>query len=204
MCCSRFETLNFSFKLAEKLAMKRIDPFFTIIVVLFAFFVVVYETMRADSVSLLIEQKKNADLVEQVEVLKLQQVALLSKSNLNQSGQRRSVASEKTTIPASKEIQLKEVGVTDITRQAESLFNQINQMCEAQKNHLLCVQKVEEMTTQFPETSWAGRSLLKLSEFYIQTHRFEKAKEVMQIVKSEFKNDSRLQKRVLELERLKL
>ena len=185
--------------------MKRIDPFFTVIVVLFSFLVVVYETMRADSVSLLIEQKKNADLVEQVEVLKLQQVALLSKSIQNQGRPRRSIASEKKITPASnKEIQLKDVGVVDITQQAESLYNQINQLCEAKKNHLLCVQKVEEMTTQFPETSWAGRSLLRLSEFYIQTHRIEKAKEVMQIVKSEFKNDMFVQKKIQELERLKL
>lgn len=184
--------------------MKRIDPFFTIIVVLFSFLVVVYETMRADSVSLLIEQRKNADLVEQVEVLKLQQVAFLSKNAIPQRGPQRSVASEKKIASAPKEIQLKEVGVTEITRQAELLYNEIDQLCESKKNHLQCVQKVEEMTTQFPETSWAGRSLLKLGEFYIQTHRLEKAKEVLQIVKSEFKNDLRLQKKIQKLERLKL
>ena len=71
---------------------------------------------------------------------------------------------------------------------AEAYFEKANLSCQnsSSLNEQSCLEDIEIVVAQFPESKWAKESLLLLSTVYTKLRRFKEAESVMKIVKSEF------------------
>lgn len=71
---------------------------------------------------------------------------------------------------------------------AEAYFERANLSCQNSSNlkEQSCLEDVETVVSQFPESKWAKESLLLLNSVYSKLRRFKEAESVMKIVKSEF------------------
>ena len=60
------------------------------------------------------------------------------------------------------------------------------------------------MLTQFPESKWAGKTLVVLTDRYIKEKRYEQAADLVQIVRNEFKSEPEVQALLREMEKSQL
>ena len=155
------------------------------------------------------EQQKVQALQNQVKQLKLKNNALvLQTSNIGSVG--RQVASLKNGKQISfDDLYLNQLKEAKINRKAETMKQITNKIirnslnpellaeayfekaflsCQDSNNlkEQTCLEDVEIIVAQFPESKWAGESLVLLSSVYTKLRRFKEAESVMKIVKSEF------------------
>lgn len=88
-----------------------------------------------------------------------------------------------------------------LQRQAAVFYAAAEKSCYEFNRELDCLETIEKIVTHFPESVWAGRSLLILGDFYHRTQRYEKAQDVVAILKSDFKSYREIQKKLPLLER---
>ena len=72
---------------------------------------------------------------------------------------------------------------------AEAYFERASLSCQSSSNTFkdeTCLEDVEMIVSQFPESKWAKESLILLSSVYTKLRRFKEAESVTKIVKSEF------------------
>jgi hypothetical protein len=89
----------------------------------------------------------------------------------------------------------------ELQKQAEILYTDAQKYCYEFNGELSCLEVIEKVVTHFPETVWAGKSLLILGDFYHRTKRFEQARDIVSILKSEFGKKPELRKKTALLER---
>ncbi len=204
--------LNFDHLLAEEPNMNKEVPFLIMIILLLSGFYITYKTAEFQYSGAHFEKQKNQQLVRQLEQLQLKEkVAQIEKENLSRASglQRnsRSIASishvtknqmavKPTKFDANKELM-------DSASLAESFYRKAKLNCEKYKKEDVCTKNIEIVITQFPETRWAGESLLLLGRLYLKTRHTERAREVLQIVKREFKDDKEIQLKLSQMERSK-
>lgn len=80
---------------------------------------------------------------------------------------------------------------------AKAQYKQIKILCD-KKLEAECIQEIDTIVSQFPETKWAGESLLLLSRLYYDLNKHNEARQILEIVKKDFKKHSDLK---LELEK---
>jgi hypothetical protein len=95
--------------------------------------------------------------------------------------------------------------VIDSQLQADKIsqifYEEAKTRCYEPNKEIECLNTIDKIVTQFPDSVWAGESLLILSDFYYRTHRTAEAREVVYILKNEFKNVKSIQDKVTIVER---
>lgn len=94
--------------------------------------------------------------------------------------------------------------VVDPSKIAENLYKEVVEQCIKRKKDLICLDKVDSVLTQFPESKWAGKTLVVLTDRYIKEKRFEQAADLVQIVRKEFKSDPEVQSLLAQMEKSQL
>lgn len=90
---------------------------------------------------------------------------------------------------------------TDAHLLAREYFSIAKVKCYELNSELECLQTIEQAVTQYPESAWTGQALVLLTDFYYRTKRLSQAREILGILKHDFKNDKAIQEKVLIIER---
>ena len=90
---------------------------------------------------------------------------------------------------------------TDAHVLAREYFSIAKVKCYELKSELECLQTIEQAVTQYPESAWTGQALVFLTDFYYRTRRLTQAREILHILKHDFRNDKAIQEKVLIIER---
>ncbi len=225
--------LNFGQVKAEKSSMQRADPFFTLILFLFSTLVISFFAFDFHLSGLDVEKQKVTSLSHRLleqqiinEALKLEVNSLAH--NTAPVGIR-NIASL-TNVDAKKEISLDRLyraqleralqltrseEILSLTKKilnssadqdllAQALFARSHLSCDLVYKENECFADVENLIQQFPESRWAGESLVKLSQMYLKQKKYKEAESVIKIVKVEFSKDLELIKRIHRVEKQKL
>lgn len=173
--------------------MKKIDGFVITILILVGllsgvyYYAATYLNYFEDNVVLKTkyERKKNLDSLAK----KLQK--LEAKSRLDAAS--RSPAAVSSELP----VQI----TTDARLLAREYFSIAKAKCYELNSELECLQTIEQAVTQYPESAWTGQALVLLTDFYYRTKRFSQAREILGILKHDFKSDKAIREKVLIIER---
>ncbi|MBC7420691.1 MAG: hypothetical protein H7328_08180 [Bdellovibrio sp.] len=183
--------------------MSRVDSFLIIIIILLSGLFVIHKTAEFQFSGVDFERQKNKQLAHQIKQMRLQEkVAEIEKRNLVPKQTVRSIASvpsssnqiKESAFDANKEL----MNSSDI---AESYYKKAELNCEKYKKEDICTENIEVVISQFPETRWAGESLILLGRLYLKTRQNDRANEVMKIIAREFKGDKEIQGKLFELKR---
>lgn len=90
---------------------------------------------------------------------------------------------------------------TDARLLAREYFSIAKVKCYELNSELECLQTIEQAVTQYPESAWTGQALVLLTDFYYRTKRLSQAREILGILKHDFKHDKAVQEKVLIIER---
>lgn len=185
--------LNFEQRPAEKSSMNKVDPFFVLMIVLLSALTVVFNTAQLDLGDSRLLAVENRQLKTQIKLLELKQQDLeLGTVGKVSLAPQRKVAS----VDAAPEM--------DRGKLAEGLYQEVVEQCIKRKKDLPCLDKIDAIVTQFPESKWAGKSLVVLTGRYIKEKRNEQAADLVKIVRQEFKNEAEVQKLLQEVEKTQL
>lgn len=168
--------------------MNKVDPFFVLIIVLLSGLTIVYNASYYGLGDSQLQAAENQHLKKQIKLLELKQKDLESKTSATHLTQPRSMAS----------IESFEV---DPEKIAAKLYKEVVEQCINHKKDLPCLEKIDSVVTQFPESPWTGKSLVVLTNRYIKEKRFEQASDLVQIVRQEFKNEKEVQQLLKEVEK---
>lgn len=190
--------------------MKKLDPFYTLVLFIVSCLSTAFFTFDYHLSGISFEQQKVSALESQVLQLKLKNEALIL-----QAGNSGSVGRQIASLKNGKQIsfdelylgQLKDAKLnqkTETMKQitekiiknsvdpellAEAYFERASISCQSSSNNFkdeTCLEDVETIVSQFPESKWAKESLILLSSVYTKLRRFKEAESVTKIVKSEF------------------
>lgn len=196
---------------------KKIDSFFVLILILFAGLGVAYFSFDYHLSGVTFEKQKNLKLEEKIAQLNVLVEAHGSKAEHMNQG--RSIAS----IQPVKEISLDSLykeqlkvavneknkkNILEISQKiiansadsdflAQAYFRRADVECESiNTKEANCLNDIETLVSQFPESNWAGEGLLLLSHVYLKQKKYKEAQSILKIVKSEFSNQSVLMSKV--------
>ncbi len=170
--------------------MNKVDSFFVLILVLLSGLAVTYKSAQYDLGDAQLLTSENRFLKNKILLLELKQkdLELGGRGLIN----RRSLAS----IPDNKNaVEL------DRTVLAEGLFKEASSQCGQLGKNISCLEKIDAVVTQFPESKWAGQSLVLLTGIYIKQKKYEQAAELVKIVRNEFKDEPEVLKKLKEIEK---
>ncbi len=201
--------------------MKKIDPFFTVIILIFSCLSTAYFAFDYHLSGIAFEKQKVHVLENQLVQLKLKNEALvLQATNFSN---RRQIAS----LPGGKQISFDQLyqsqlsaakkqrrpelinfitnkiinNSTDPGLLAEAYFEKAYASCQLNFKEEACLQDIETIVGQFPESKWAGESLVLLSTIYLKLKRFKEAETVFTLVKTEFSKDKDILQKISQLEK---
>ena len=209
--------------------MQRVDPFFTLVMFLFCILCSSYFAFDYHLSGITFEKQKVQVLERKISELKIanESIRLQSEQALaSEKGSSRQIAS----LQLRKEIsfddlyknQLHEAILNknaetilmsaqkilntsaDSELLAEAMFQKSMVYCHLKLKESLCFSEIENLVSQFPESKWAGESLVELSEFYRNLKRFSEAESVIHIVRTEFAHDKSVLSRLSKVEKKKL
>ena len=190
--------------------MKKPDPFYTLVLFIVSCLSTAFFAFDYHLSGISFEQQKVSALESQVLQLKLKNEALIL-----QAGNSGSVGRQIASLKNGKQIsfdelylgQLKDAKLnqkTETMKQisekiiknsvdpellAEAYFERASISCQSSSNNFkdeTCLEDVETIVSQFPESKWAKESLILLSSVYTKLRRFKEAESVTKIVESEF------------------
>mgnify|MGYP003395205339 CR=1 FL=1 len=81
------------------------------------------------------------------------------------------------------------------------MYLDAKQKCYEESKDQLCLQSIESVVTHFPESKWAGESLVVFTDYYYRTKKIELAKEIVKILKSEYSSNKEIQNKIQIIER---
>lgn len=85
---------------------------------------------------------------------------------------------------------------------AESYYLIADLNCNKLKKEDECLEQIETLVSQFPESSWTGRGLFLLGQLYLKMNRSAEASAVMTVIKNEFAKDQDLVQQVKSVEKM--
>ena len=91
--------------------------------------------------------------------------------------------------------------MTDARLLAQEYFTIAKVKCYELKSELDCLQTIEQAVTHYPESQWTGQALVLLTDFYYRTKRLSQAREILGILRQDFKKDKSVQDKVIIIER---
>lgn len=72
---------------------------------------------------------------------------------------------------------------------ARAHFEKINLVCKEDLD-MNCINEIDTIVSQFPESNWAAKGLVKLSQLYYIQNRPNEAKSLLEIIKKDFNSYS--------------
>jgi hypothetical protein len=87
------------------------------------------------------------------------------------------------------------------SQMAKQLYFIAKDSCSDVKKEMQCLIDIDVLVTQFPESIWAGESLVLLSQVYYRNKRFEQMQDLLAILKVEFASFSTIQAKIIFLEK---
>jgi hypothetical protein len=84
---------------------------------------------------------------------------------------------------------------------SQRFYIQAKSKCYEENQEIECIRIIDIAVSQFPQSVWTAESLVLLTDFYYRTKRTEQAREVLNVLKTEFKNNDSIQSKVLIIER---
>jgi|GEM_PF-3770313 len=84
---------------------------------------------------------------------------------------------------------------------AKKYFHEAKVKCYEVNKEIDCLHAIELGITHFPESNWTGESLVLLTEFYYRSKRAIQARDILMILKKDFKKDESIQQKVELIER---
>lgn len=84
---------------------------------------------------------------------------------------------------------------------AKKFYMQAKNKCYEQHQEIECIKIIDTSVSQFPDSEWTAESLVLLTDFYYRTKRTGQAKQVLNVLKTEFKNNKSIQNKVTIIER---
>ena len=203
-------SLNFGTAVADQFNMKKLDPFYMLILFIVSCLSTAYFAFDYHLSGITFEKQKVRALEDQVVQLQLKNEALLLQAD-GSGLLGRQIASLKNgkqisfdELYASQLEDAKLSQKTEVMKQvtekiinnsansellAQAYFERASLSCQSSSNSFkdeTCLEDVETTVSQFPESKWAKESLILLSSVYTKLRRFKEAESVIKIVKSEF------------------
>lgn len=117
--------------------------------------------------------------------------------NVDARGRRDAASRLPAAVPTELPVQV----TTDASQLAREYFSIAKEKCYELNSELECLQTIEQAVTQYPESAWTGQALVLLTDFYYRTKRLTQAREILGILKQDFRNDKAIQEKVLIIER---
>ena len=84
---------------------------------------------------------------------------------------------------------------------AKEFYSKAKIACYEPLREMECIKDIELIVTQFPDSIWSAEALILLTDVYYQNNKTEKAKEIVKILKVQFKNFESIQGKVEFLEK---
>lgn len=222
--------LNFDQLKAEKSSMQRFDPFFTLVLFIFSTLIIAYFAFDYHLSGITTEKQKVSTLENKIQKLQLSNEALKLQLCSDSATVGNSAGRNIASLLGKKEISFDELyksqlqtavrsqSVKDILALTQkilttsanadllawTLYEQSQVSCQLKPNEEHCFSDIETLVVQFPESKWAGESLVNLSKIYMKLKKFSEAASVIKIVKSEFPKAHDLARRINEIEKNKL
>ncbi len=174
--------------------MKRVDALLSLIIFIVGLLSIAYWHTATSDHYLVNNPKALADYNRKLEIKSLKKE--ISKIQANQKkNNSRSVASvelvgESDQIPSA----------LDSAVASKKLYSEIKEICFSRLQEEDCLSKIDLIISQFPETVWAAESLIILTEIYRRNSRNSQAKDIINIIKNEFKAFPNVQSKVEFLE----
>ena len=209
--------------------MQRVDPFFTLVMFLFCILCSSYFAFDYHLSGITFQQQKVRALERKIAELKIANESILLRSEqppTARSEKSRQIASLQLRKKISfddlykSQLQAAVVGKNaetilltsqkimntsaDSELLAEAMFQKSMVFCHLKQKESLCFSEIENLVTQFPDSKWAGESLVELSEIYTHLKRFSEAESVISIVRAEFSHDKVVLSRLNKIEKKKL
>jgi hypothetical protein len=177
--------------------MKKFDWFFFTIIALFLSLSGIYYY----SYSNLNQFENNANLRAHFE---RQQSLVSLKKKLEkianaEKNQQRQIASIPTRVQS--EFEFEAENVIDAEILAKKLYIKAKSKCYEENQEFECIQILETAVSQFPHSEWTAESLVLLSDFYYRTKRLSQVREILNVLKTEFKYNKSIQSKVIIIER---
>lgn len=194
--CIKFGRLNFDQNLAEEPVMKKLDGFFIMIVslvfMLTGIYIYVHEKMNYfenDSHLKAQYERKEGVISMQQKLTEIDKVAKAVPRRIA------SISSE----PNDSEFMSEDNIILE--ESAKQYYTEAKTKCYELNKELDCIKIIENAVTHFPESNWTGETLVLLSEFYYRTKRPAHMKDIVKILKQDFKDNKSIQDKVVLIER---
>jgi hypothetical protein len=190
--------------------MKRPDAFFIVIVILFTTLVGIYYYSYQSlsyfdkNVDLLakIERKKN--LTHLAQKLKSIEIENKEKIFMQQRGVVRGVASvQSLTQPLTKSssIQIDANTIRTSDAMAKEYYDKAKIICYEPGQEVECMNIIDMAITHFPESNWTGENLVLLIELFYRTKCLKPARDILEILKTNFNEVDSIESKVAVIER---
>ncbi len=177
--------------------MKRIDSFFSLNIFLVGVLTYTYffASKSLDYFDTNPELKARYERQKELKLLK-DEISQLAKENKQIE---RSMASIRhTDIEVVNSVGHSSSDVNDLARK---YYSKAKENCYQPKKEAECMANIDTLVSQFPESIWAGESLLLLTELYYRNNRNAQILDLIKILKTDFKQYKSVQLKVDYLEK---
>lgn len=118
------------------------------------------------------------------------------------AGARRTPASVRPGSRLQDEFEVESGGADDAAAVAEHEYRQAKISCYKPGAELECINQIDRIVTHFPESRWAAESLVLLTDYYYRTKRLPQARELVRILKEDFRHLPEIQEKVVIIEKV--
>lgn len=184
--------------------MKKIDSFFLFILSLLLglgvfFYLAEKELASVDKdgslTAKVMRQKSLASLYAKLEELNTKKITTNNDRTIasipSQSGQYGSIDTNEFVVDSP----------LDAEKYAKSQYLTAKASCYKEGEESVCIQKIEKIVTHFPETMWAGESLVLLIDFYYRKKENSKAQEILDVLRTQFGEVPAIKSKIAIIER---
>lgn len=181
--------LNFRLDLAEELCMKRVGQFFDGFMVLVLVIIAALGSVQYYVATSKTYIENNPELTAQIERQK--ELAVLK--------------AELEKIQAAQQIkpsrEIASVSAPPIMDQAEQHFAKLKMECDQKDVSPVCLDQIDLMISQYPETLWAAESMVVLADIYTKTNESRRAVDLLKVLRARFAGYPTVQAKVNYIEK---
>lgn len=189
--------LNFTHWLAEEPSMKRIDAFFSLNIILVGVLTYTYY-FASQSLDYFENNPKLKARFERQKELKLLNSEMAELAKQNKQVERSMASIHNAEVEVVNSISHSSADVNDLARK---YYSKAKDNCYQPKKEAECITSIDTLVSQFPETIWAGESLLLLTEVYYRNNKNAQILDLIKILKTDFKQYKSVQLKVDYLEK---
>lgn len=177
--------------------MKKLDGFLSIVVLILVLLGGIY-TYVNNSMSYFDDPAIQAQLQKKIEAIQLEKKmhVTVKKAETKNSTVSRGLAS---IPPANRSESV--LTAVEAEAVAQNYYQNAKTACYQLGKDAACIENIDHVVTQFPESVWAAESMVLLTDYYYRTARVPQAREIVAILKTEFSNHAEIQSKVKIMEK---